>query len=70
MTRQPNPFQATMQGGVACRCPVKCIRKVRDGTCAKPAVRRAATPAGAAAKKFIRMSVTLCVSIKAFRRCY
>ena len=51
-----NPVQATMQDGVACRRPVKRIRKVRDGTCAKPAVRRAATPAGAAAKKFIRMS--------------
>ena len=50
------PLQATVQGDVACRCPVKRIRKVRKGTCAKPAVKRAAMPAGTATKKFIRMS--------------
>ena len=50
-----DPFQASMQGGVACRCPVKRIHKVRDGTCTKPAVRRAVMLAGAAAKGFIRM---------------
>ena len=50
-----DPFQASMQGGVACRRPAKRIRKVRAGICTKPAAKRAAMPAGAAAKKFIRM---------------